>query len=61
MQHIDAIRKQVAENMSPDAPLAIALTNTADALEVQLRGLEAVVERVEQLEEQVLPSEVEIP
>jgi hypothetical protein len=29
MLHIDAIRKQVAENMSPDAPLAIALTNTA--------------------------------
>jgi hypothetical protein len=61
MLHIDAIRKQVAENMSPDAPLAIALTNTANALEVQLRGLEAVIERVETLEEQVLPREVDVP
>jgi hypothetical protein len=48
--YVDTIREIVAGHMTPEAPLAKALTATADALDAQIRGLEAVVERVENLE-----------
>lgn len=49
------IREQVEGHMTPEAPLARALTASADALDALARGLAATVERLERLEGEVLP------
>lgn len=68
MSHVDTIREIVAEHMTPEAPVARALTAAADALDADIRGLEAAVEQVEdlqdrvvKLEDEALPRDVEIP
>jgi polyhydroxyalkanoate synthesis regulator phasin len=53
LMYVDQIRALVEDHMTPGAPLAQALTATADALDAQIRGLEAAIERIETLEERV--------
>jgi polyhydroxyalkanoate synthesis regulator phasin len=53
MSYVDQIRMLVEEHMTPEAPLARAMTAAADGLDAQIRGLEAAIERIETLEERI--------
>jgi hypothetical protein len=55
----ETIRALVAEHMTPEAPLAEALSAAADGIDAAIRGLEAAIERIEVLEEHVLPRDPE--
>lgn len=61
MAYVDVIREIVEEHMTPDAPIAKALTAVADAIDADIRGLEAVVERIETLEERMDDVQAQAP
>lgn len=53
MVSINTVRAQIAENMTETSPMGIALTGLCDEVETLRRGIDALTEQVEQLQEQM--------